>query len=145
MHHLTQLANVILVNKKNGVIRACVHFRDLNKACLKNNFSLLNIYTLVDATTSHEIFSFMDRFSRYNHIKMAPSDVQKIAFKTPFDNFYYTIMPFEVKNASAIYQHVMTTIFHDMMHDCMKDYVDDIVVKSKKVLNHLGDFRRVFK
>ena len=47
---------------------------------------------------------------------MTSKDVEKIAFKTPIRNFYYTVMPFELKNASATYQHTTTAIFHDIMH-----------------------------
>ena len=63
---------------------------------------------------------------------MAPRDAEKTALRTPIGNFYYTVMPFELKNAGATYQRTMTAIFLDMMHQELKDYVDDIVVKSKK-------------
>lgn len=53
-------------------------------------------------------------------------------------------MLFGMKNAGATYQRAMIAIFHDMMHDCLKDYVDDVVVKSKKVDQHIHDLRRVF-
>lgn len=68
---------------------------------------------------------------------MAPRDVEKIAFKTPIRNFYYMVMPFGLKNASATYQRTMTAIFHDMMHREMEDYVDNIVVKSRKRKDHV--------
>ena len=60
---------------------------------------------------------------------MAVKVAEKIAFKTPIGNFYYTVMPFGLKNTGATYQRTMTAIFHDMMHKEMEDYVDDIVVK----------------
>ena len=60
---------------------------------------------------------------------MAPKDVKKTAFRTTMGNFYYTVMPFGLKAAGATYQRAMTTIFHDMMHQDLEDYVDDIVVK----------------
>lgn len=97
IHYPTWLANVVPVKKKNGTIRVCVDFRDLNKACPKDDFPLPNIDTLVDATAGHEMFSFMDGFSGYNQIKMAREDAEKTAFRTPFGNFYYTVMPFGLK------------------------------------------------
>ena len=60
---------------------------------------------------------------------MAAKDVEKTAFRTPIGNFYYTVMPFDLKNVGATYQQTMTTIFHDIIHEEMEDYVDDIVVK----------------
>ena len=60
---------------------------------------------------------------------MVAKDAEKIAFRTMIGNFYYTVMPFGLKNVRATYQRTMTAIFHDMMHKEMKYYVDDIVVK----------------
>ena len=64
--HPTWLANVVPVKKKNGQIRVCVDFRDLNKACPKDEFPLPNVDTLIDSTSGHQTFSFMDGFSGYN-------------------------------------------------------------------------------
>ena len=91
------------------------------------------------------MFSFMDGFSGYNQIKMAPRDATKTAFRTPIRNFYYTVMPFCLKNAGAMYQRAMTAIFHDMMHRELEDYVDDIVVKSKTRESHMRTLKRVFE
>ena len=65
---------------------------------------------------------------------MSPSDAEKKTFKTPFGNFYNTVMSFGLKNVGTTYQQAMAMIFHDMMHECMEDYVDDIIVKSRKPL-----------
>ena len=78
---------------------------------------------LIDSATGNAMFSFMDGFSGYNQIKMASKDAEKTAFRTPMGNFYYTVMPFGLKNASATYQWAMTAIFHDMMHKELEDYV----------------------
>ena len=91
------------------------------------------------------MFSFMDGFRGYNQIKIAPKDAEKTIFKTPIGNFYYTVMPFGLKNAGTTYQWTMTTIFHDMMHQELKDYVDDIVVKSKKREEHIQVLKKVFE
>ena len=91
-------------------------FRNLNKACLKDNFPLPNINLLVDSTAGSSMFSLIDGYSGYNQIRMAAKDAEKTAFRTPIGNFYYTVMPFGLKNAGATYQRTMTAIFHDMMH-----------------------------
>ena len=79
-------------------------FRNLNKACSKDEFSLPNIDLLVDSAIGNSMFSFMDGYSRYNQIRMAAKDAEKTAFRTPIENFYYTIMPFGLKNAGTTYQ-----------------------------------------
>ena len=76
---------------------------------------------------------------------MAAKDAEKTAFRTPIGNFYYTAMPFGLKNASATYQQTMTAIFHDMIHKEMEDYVDDIVVKSKTKAGYFQILEQVFE
>uniref|UniRef100_A0A2N9GDJ2 Integrase catalytic domain-containing protein n=1 Tax=Fagus sylvatica TaxID=28930 RepID=A0A2N9GDJ2_FAGSY len=143
--HPRWLSNIVLVKKKNGQIRCCVDFRNLNKACPKDEFPLPNMDLLIDSAVGNAMFSFMDGFSGYNQIRMSPKDAEKIAFRTPIGNFYYTVIPFGLKNAGATYQRTMTTMFHDMIHQEIEDYVDDIVVKSKRREDHLEVLRRVFE
>ena len=100
---------------------------------------------LIDFTTGNAMFSFKDGFNEYNQIRMSPKDVEKIAFRTPIGNFYYTVMLFGLKNAGSTYQRTMTTIFHEMMHRELEDYVDDIVVKSKRREDHVQILRKVFE
>lgn len=76
---------------------------------------------------------------------MAPGDAEKTAFRTPLDNFHYTVMPFGLQNSGARYQRAMTTIFHDMLHKELEDYVDDIVFKSKRRKDHSDTLRKVFQ
>uniref|UniRef100_A0A2N9GLF3 Integrase catalytic domain-containing protein n=1 Tax=Fagus sylvatica TaxID=28930 RepID=A0A2N9GLF3_FAGSY len=144
IQHPRWLSNIVPVKKKNGQIRCCVDFRNLNKACPKDEFPLPNMDLLIDSAAGHAMFSFMDGFSGYNQIRMSTRDAEKTAFRTPIGNFYYTVMPFGLKNAGATYQRTMTAMFHDMMHKEIEDYVDDIVVKSKKREDHLGILRKVF-
>ena len=120
-------------------------FCNLNKACPKDEFPLSNIDLLMDSAAGSSIFSLMDGYSGYNQIRMASKDAEKTAFRTSIENFYYTIMPFGLKNAGATYQRTMTVIFHDMMHKEMEDYVDDIMVKSKTRIGHLQVLEKVFK
>jgi hypothetical protein len=100
---------------------------------------------LIDSAAGHVMFSFMDGFSDYNQILMSPKDAEKTAFCTPIGNFYCIFMPFGLKNAGATYQRTITAIFHDMMHREIEDYVDDIVVKSKKREDHFGILKKVFE
>ena len=89
--------------KKNGQIRCCVDFKNLNRAYPKDKFPHPNIDLLIDSTAGSAMFSFMDGFSGYNQIRMAPKDAKKTAFRTPIGNFYYTVMLFGLKNAGATY------------------------------------------
>ncbi|XP_056695837.1 uncharacterized protein [Spinacia oleracea] len=141
----TWIANVVPVRKKNGQLRVCVDFRDLNEACPKDDFPLPVTEIMIDATTGHEALSFMDCTAGYNQIRMAPEDQEATAFRTPKGIFCYKVMPFGLKNAGATYQRAMQKIFEDMMHKIVECYVDDLVVKSKKRESHLSDLRKVFE
>jgi len=58
---------------------------------------------LIDSTIGHAMCNFMDGFSGYNQIWMALKDVEKTAFRIPIRNFYYTVIPFGLKNTGATY------------------------------------------
>ncbi|XP_075499296.1 uncharacterized protein LOC142537688 [Primulina tabacum] len=83
-------------------------------------------YMLVDAVAKNELMSFMDGFSGYNQIKIAEKYVSKITFRCPgaIGTFEWLVMPFGLKNASATYQRVMNTIFHDMIGQCLERGVE---------------------
>ena len=74
--------DVVPVPKKDGKVRMCVDFRDLNRACPKDDFPLPHIDVLVDNTAGSELMSFMDGFSGYNQILMALEDMTKTTFMT---------------------------------------------------------------
>ncbi|RVW45430.1 Transposon Ty3-I Gag-Pol polyprotein [Vitis vinifera] len=96
-------------SQKDGKVRVCVDFRDLNKASPKDDFPLPHIDMLVDSTAGHSMLSFMDGFSGYSQILMAPEDMEKTSFITEWGTYCYRVMPFGLKNAGATYQRAATT------------------------------------
>ena len=139
------IANVMLVPKNDGKVRMCVDFTDLNKACPKDDFPIPHIDVLVDNTTGSALMSFMDGFSGYNQIKMTPKDKTKTTFTSEWGIYCYMVMPFGHKNARATYQRMATALLHDMMHNEVEVYVDDMIVKSKDRENHTTNLRKLFK
>lgn len=87
----------------------------------------------------------MDGFSGYNQIKMYPEDEKRTSFHTPFEVYYYTVIPFGLKNAIAFYQRAMMKVFQEIQHKTVECYVDDLNVKSRKKEDHLKDLRLVFE
>ena len=73
---------MVLVPKKDGNVHICIDYRDFSKESPKDDFLLPHINVLVDNTAQHKVFSFMDGFSGYNQIKMAPEDMEKTNFVT---------------------------------------------------------------
>ena len=145
VHFPKWLANVVVVQKKNGKWRVCVDFTDLNKACPKDPFPLPHIDSMIDATAGHELLTFMDASSGFHQIQMEPSDQEDTAFITPTGIYCYTAMPFGLKNAGATYQRLVNKMFKDKLGDTMEVYIDDMVVKSKKAEDHLHDLEDAFR
>ncbi|XP_074282821.1 uncharacterized protein LOC141607368 [Silene latifolia] len=100
----TWIANIVPVRKKNGQLRVCVNFRDLNDACPKDDFPFPVTELMINATTGHEALSFMNCIAGYNQIQMAPEDQEVTTFRTPKGIFCYKVMPFGLKNVRATYQ-----------------------------------------
>ena len=119
-------------------------FRDLNKACPKDDFHLLHIDVLVDNMAGSALMSLMDGFLEYNQIKMAPKDMTKTTFTTEWRIYCYMVMPFGLKNARATYQTMATALLHDVMHNEVEVYVDDMIVKSKNRESHTINLRNFF-
>ena len=87
------IPNMLPITKPSSDIKICTDFRDLNKACPKDDFPLPNIDMIVDLTIGHELLSLMDGFSRYNQIHIVEEDQHKTTFTTPWDTFCYNMMP----------------------------------------------------
>ena len=138
------LANTIVVKKKSGKWRVCVDFMDLNKACPKNPFPMPRIDQQVDATAGHPRMSFLDAFQGYHQIPLALEDQEKTTFVMPTGNYHYKVMPFGPKNAGSTYQRMITRMFEPRLGKNIEIYVDDMVVKSKVVIEHLEDLSDIF-
>ncbi|XP_074342037.1 uncharacterized protein LOC141679433 [Apium graveolens] len=138
------LANPVLVKKPNGKWRTCVDFTDLNKACPKDSFPLPRIDQLVDAIAGHALLSFMDAYSDYNQIPMYGPDQEHTSFIIDKGLYCYIGMPFGLINAGATYQRLVNMMFKNQIGRTMEVYVDDMLVKSKAVNDHIKQMMEMF-
>ena len=139
------LANTIVVKKKTGKWRVCVDFTNLNKACPKDLFPMLRIDQLVNEMVGHPQMSFFYAFQGYHQIPLALDDQEKTTFVTLVGNYHYKVMPFGLKNAGSTYQRMMTKTFEPQLGRNVEVYIDDMVVKSKLVSEHVGDLTSIFE
>ena len=102
------------------------------------------INQLVDAI-GYPWMSFLDAFQEYHQIQLVPKDQEKIAFVTSTRNYPYKVIPFSLKNTGSIYQRIMTKMFEPQLGKNIKVYIDDMVVKSKEVLDHVEDLRNILE
>ena len=89
--------------------------------------------------------SFLDTFQGYHQIPLALDDQEKTAFVTPIGNYHYKVMLFDLKNVVSIYQRMMIRMFESQLGKNIEIYIDDMVVKSKMVSEHLRDLRAIFE
>ncbi|XP_055822105.1 uncharacterized protein LOC129890610 [Solanum dulcamara] len=134
----------VSVPKKDGKIRICIDYRDLNKPSPKDNFPLPNIHILIDNCAKHEMQSFMDCYAGYHQILMDEKNIEKTAFITPWGVYHYRVMPFGLKNVGGTYMREIMIIFHDMIHKEFKVYVDDVIIKSRESADQLTYLKKFF-
>ena len=123
----------------------CVDFTDLNRAYPKDPFPMPRIDQLVDATVGHSRMSFLDAFQGYHQIPLATDDQEKTTFVTLVGNYHYKVMSFGLKNARSTYQRMMTKMFEPQLGKNVEVYIDDMVVKSKVVSEHLANLTNFFE
>ena len=102
---------LIIVPKNNGKWRVCVDYRGMNKATQKYHFPLPFIDQVLDTLSWKKFFSFLDGFSRYNQIQIAPEDQDKTTFTCHWGKFGYRVLPFGLCNAPLTFQRVVIDIF----------------------------------
>jgi hypothetical protein len=138
------ISTIVPVYKKNGKMRVCIDFRDLNRATPMDGYPMPVADLLVDATDGHKVISFMDGNAGYNQIFMAIEDISKTAFRCPghIGQFEWIVMTFGLKNAGATYQRAMNYVFHELIGKIVEIYIDDVVIKSVIHGSHLKDVKR---
>ena len=100
---------------------------------------------MVDATVRHPRMSFLDAFQRYHQIPLALADQEKIVFLTPTSNYHYRVMFFGLKNVGSTYQRMVIRMFESQLGKNVEVYIDDMVVKTKIVTEHLSNLGSVFE
>jgi hypothetical protein len=140
--------NIVPIEKKNtGKIWVCIDFHNLNKATPKDEYPMLIDDMLINNASGHRVICFLDGNAGYNQIFMAEEDMSKTAFRYPsfIGLFQWVVMTFGLKNAGATYQRIMSLIFHDLLGIILEIYIDDVVVKSDSMDNHLAELRLVLE
>jgi hypothetical protein len=137
------VSNLVSVMKKQGMILVCIYYRDINKACPKDNYPTPFVDQIVDDCVGSEIFSLMDGFFSYNQINILSVYQHKTTFIYPWGTFAYQKIPFGLMNVGATFQRVMSYSFHDIKH-IVKPYLDDLLVHSLHRQDHLEHLRAIF-
>ena len=108
--------------------RVCIDYRRLNEVTQKDHFPLPFIDQLLQRVSGHPYYCFLDGYSGYFQIEIAPEDQEKTTFTCPFGTYAYRRMPFGLCNGPATFQRCMLSMFSDMVELIMEVYMDDITV-----------------
>jgi hypothetical protein len=119
-------------------IQVCIDFHNLNKATPKDEYPMHIADMLINNSSVHQVIIFLDGNAGYNQIFMAEEDMSKTTFCCPgcIGLFEWVVMTFGLKMP---YQRAMNLIFHDLLEIILEIYIDDVVVKSDSMDNHLAN------
>lgn len=135
---------IVLVHKKNGELRLCVDYRELNKITIQDNYPTPLIDDHLDRLRDKQYFTCLDLRNGFYHVKVAESSVKLTAFVTPLGQFEYLRMPFGLTNAPRVFQRFIYNIFSDLIQqDKLLLYIDDILIATKDIDEHIEILREV--
>jgi hypothetical protein len=138
-------APILFMKKKDGKLRLCIDFRQLNKVTVKKKYPLPRIYGLFDKLKDAKIFSKIDLRSRYHQVRIKDEHVSKTAFRIRYGHYEFTVVPFGLSNAPIVFMCLMNGVFQEYVDKFVIVFFDDMLIYSKSEEEHEHYLRMVLK
>ena len=138
-------APILFVKKKDGTLRMCIDYRQINKVTIKNKYLLPRIEDLFDQLKGASVFSKIDLRSRYYQPRVKEVDVSKTAFRNRYGHYEFLVMPFGLTNAPTAFMDLMNRVFLPYLDQFVVVFIDDILVYSKDAYEHEHHLRIVLQ
>ena len=138
-------APVLFVKKKDGSLRLCIDYRQLNRVTIRNQYQLPRIGELFDQLQGSRVYSKIDLRSGYHQLRVQESDVPKAAFRTRYGHYEFLVMPFGLTNAPTAFMNLMNRVFQPYLDRFVIVFIDDILVYSGSSEEHSEHMRIVLQ
>jgi len=136
-------APVLFQKKADGSLRMCVDYRALNKVTIKNKYPVPLVQDLMDRLSGASVFTKLDLRSGYWQVRIAEGDEHKTTCVTRYGSYEFLVMPFGLTNAPATFCNLMNDVLYEFLDDFVVVYLDDIVVFSRSMNEHVVHLSRV--
>jgi hypothetical protein len=138
-------APMLFVKKKNGSMRMCIDYQELNKVTIKNRYPLPRIDDLLGQLQRAQVFFKVDLLSGYHQVRVKEEDIPKTAFMTRYGQYKFLVISFRLTNALAVFMDMMNRVFHDYLDQFIVVFIDDILIYSKMSKEHEEHLQKILE
>ena len=124
-------ASMIFVKKKDGSLRLCIDYRQLNRVTIRNKYPLPCIDDLFYQMKGASVFSEIDLRFGYHQLRVKEEDIPKTNFQTHFGHYEFVVVPFGLSNAPRVFMILMNKVFHKYLDNFVQVFLDDILIYCK--------------